>query len=158
MIWDSIQLLIQSFILLDSNVFEQIHVRLQNFKSMCYTYAYFKIWIFGFFCFNCFKFLGYYCSIDTAVLSIKKIILLPYIYLAGSSEILPYFAVLPMINIVLTLVIGDKLDDICLVTFWLFFEDYTSVYRQVGNSPLRIWLLRMNLSYGFIQPVKPQLA
>lgn len=72
-------------------------------------------------------------------LSTKKIILFPSISLAGNSEILPYFTMLPMINIVInTSVIGGELDDICLVTFWIFFEDYTSVDRQVGNSPLRI--------------------
>ena len=71
---------------------------------MYYTYFVFKklsIWIFMLLV-GCVT-LGYYCPIDTTALSTKKIILLPSICLAGSSEILPRFTMLPMINIVLTL-------------------------------------------------------
>lgn len=39
------------------------------------------------------------------------------------SVILPYFTVARDQHCVNTLVIGDKLDDICLVTVWLFLED-----------------------------------
>lgn len=47
--------------------------------------------------------LEYHGLINTTALSTKKIILPPFVCLAGNSEILLYFTVLPTINTVLTL-------------------------------------------------------
>lgn len=56
-------------------------------------------------------------------------------------------------------VMREQLPDTCFVRSWLLPEDSTEVCRQVGNtSPWGTRLFRINLSCGFIQPVKPQLA
>lgn len=54
---------------------------------------------------------------------------------------------------------GGELDDTCLAMSRLLSEDGTQVCQQVGNtSPGTACQFKINLSYGFIQLVKPQLA
>lgn len=58
-----------------------------------------------------------------------------------------------------SLAMGGELDDTCLAMSRLLSEDGTRVCRQVGNtSPGTACRFKINLSYGFIQLVKPQLA
>lgn len=89
-------------------------------RTLLKTYFMFKDGVFGFCCFHQAK------SWDTPFLALRA-----SVWLVG--VILLYFTAACDQHGVNTLVIGDKLDDICLVTVWLFLRIHKCVQ---ANGPL----------------------